>query len=109
MMNKKLMITIGLVIAVVITVSLFYMYSPRGLTLIAKERVMLYATEDGAMTWPHPAAIAELPVGQRVPVIKCVDVKHYLIYKVRLPDGREGFVLEGNYILTRNGEEAFCS
>ncbi len=107
MMNKpQITVSLGLIIAVGVVLFLIYMYSPRGLTLVANDKVLVYATEDEAMAWPHPAAIAELSAGQSVPVTKCVDVKHYLIYKVRLPDGRDAFVLEGDYTLMRGGKEA---
>jgi hypothetical protein len=60
------------------------------------------------MAWPGQKAIAKLSSGQSVPVAECVDVKHFLIYKVDLPDGRNGFVLDGHYSLMRNGKKAFC-
>ena len=59
------------------------------------------------MKSPAPPAIAQLSAGESVLVTKRVDVKHYLIYKVRLPDGRDGFVLDGEYTLMRDGKEAF--
>lgn len=100
---------IGAVLILGMVLFLLYMYSLRGLTLTTKGTVPVYATEDDAMRSPPPSLIAQLSAGQTVPVIKCVDVKHYLIYKVRLPDGRDGFVLDGEYTLTRDGKQAFCS
>jgi hypothetical protein len=69
----------------------------------------VYATEDDAMKSPRPPVLAQLSAGESVPVTKCVDVKHYLIYKVRLPDGRDGFVLDGEYSLMRDGKQVSCS
>jgi hypothetical protein len=111
MMNKRL---IGTTVVVLIVVTLgiafvnYFIFSTRGLMLVAKETVPVYATEDQAMTWPHPSAMTELSAGRSVPVTKCVDVKHYLIYKVHLPDGRDGFVLDGKYDLIRNGSQTSC-
>lgn len=92
-----------------IVLSFFYMYSLRALTLLANGTVPVYATEDDALKTPSPTAIALLLAGQSVPVTKCLDVKHYLIYKVQLADGRDGFVLDGKYTLMRDGKQAFCS
>lgn len=75
---------------------------------MAKGVVPVYATEGDAMKSPSPPVIAELTAGQSVPVMECVDVKHYIVYRVRLPNGREGFVLEGTYTIMRDGEQAYC-
>ena len=92
---------IGAVIILGIILFMAYMWSPRGLTLVTKGTVPVYATQEDAMKSPSPPAIAQLSAGESVPVTKCVDVKHYLIYKVRLPDGRDGFVLDGEYSLIK--------
>ena len=76
--------------------------------MVAQNAVPVFATEKQAMTWPHPVPIAELSSGQTVPVTKCVDVKSYMIYKIRLPDGRDGFVLDGQYLVMRNGKRTSC-
>ena len=106
---SKLMITVYLIVLVGVFIFLSYMYSTRGLMLVAKESVPVYSTASEAMTWPHPAKIAEVNAGQSVPVTKCVDVKHYFIYQVLLPDGRVGFALEGEFTLMRDGKQAACS
>ena len=100
---------IGAIFILGIIFFLSYMWSPRGLTLVTKGKVPVYATQEDAMKSPSPPAIAELLAGESVPVKKCVDVKHYMIYKVRLPYGRDGFILEGEYLLMRDGKQAFCS
>jgi hypothetical protein len=79
------------------------------MTLVAKGMVPVYATLKDATKSPPPPVIAQLLAGESVPVSKCVDVKHYLVYKVRLPDGRDGFVLDGEYSLVRDGKQAVCS
>lgn len=86
----------------------YFASSTHGLNLVTKDLVLVYEAEVHATTWPHPAAMTELPAGRSVPVTRCIDVKHYLIYEIRLPDGRQGFVLDGNYELIRNGSVASC-
>lgn len=110
-LKNKIIIIITIVVAIIVGIAfcVHLIFSTGGLLLIAKDFVQVYATEDEAMTWPHPSAMATLSPGQRVQVAKCVDVKNYQIYKVILPDGRNGFVLEGNYSLMRDGKEASCS
>ena len=111
MTSKKMIGTTAAVLIVVafgIASAVYLISSTRGLMLVAKEVVPVYATENQAMTWPHPTAMTELSAGQSVLVAKCVDVKLYLIYKVHLPDGRDGFVLDGKYDLIRNGTQASC-
>lgn len=100
---------IGAVIILGIILFMAYMWSPRGVTLVTKGTLLVYATQEDATKSPSPPAIAKLSAGESVPVTKCLDVKHYLIYKVRLRDGRDGFVLDGEYSLMRDGKEAFCS
>ncbi|MFZ6659147.1 hypothetical protein [Undibacterium sp. TJN19] len=78
-----------------------------GLYLVANEDIPVYAAEKEAMT--SISSQVKLPATQRASVIECIDVKHYLIYKVRMPDGREGFVNNGKYSLERNGKPSYCS
>ncbi len=108
MMSKNAIINlIGAVIVLGIILFMGNMWSPRGLKLVTKGTVLVYATQEDAMKSPAPPAIAQLSAGESLPVTKRVDVKHYLIYKVRLPDERDGFVLDGEYSLMRDGKEAF--
>jgi len=70
--------------------------------LFAKEFVAVYATASAAMADSESYRIAELFPQQSVPVLRVVDMKHYFILEVRLPDGQSGFVLEGSYTLLKN-------
>ncbi len=45
--------------------------------------------------------LAILESGTRVDVLSCKDLKHYLVPEVRLPDGRVGYVLDGQFELTK--------
>lgn len=80
----------------------------RDLLLIANSTVPVYDAPENALAPPPRTMIAELQAQQQVAVIKCSDVKHYQIYKIRLPDGRVGYINEGSYMLVRNGERAHC-
>lgn len=108
--KKKTMIIVTTLVLLAFGAALavHLIFSTNGLMLVAGDAVHVYATQEQAMTWPNPKAMTELSSGQSVPVTECVDVKHYLIYKIRLPDGRNGFVLDGNYNLMRDGKQAFC-
>lgn len=109
-LKRKMVINIIIVAFLAIGIAfIFYLiFSTDGITLVAQNAVPVFATEKQAMTWPHPVPIAELSSGQTVPVTKCVDVKSYMIYKIRLPDGRDGFVLDGQYLVMRNGKRTSC-
>ena len=78
-----------------------------GLYLVAHDEVPVFDTEKEAMT-SHSPEMKLTPL-QRVPVIECVDVKHYLIYKIRLQNGKEGYVNEGKYSLERDGKPSTCT
>lgn len=85
-----------------------FFLSEKGLSLVAIGVVPVYGTQSEAMAVPAPPAIAELSAQQGVPVERCIDVKHYLIYRVQLPDGRKGYVNSGDYALIRDGKAAAC-
>ena len=107
---KKMVInaTVIALLVIVIAFAVHLIFSTDRMTLVAQNIVPVYATEKQAMTWPHPEPIAELSSGQSVPLTKCVDVKSDMVYKVRLPDGRDGFVLDGEYIIMRDGKRTSC-
>lgn len=95
-------IALGLLVAVVL------LRPGKDLSLTASGTVLVFETQSAAMAVPAPSAIAQLADRQSVPVERCVDVKHYQIYEVRLPDGRHGFVNAGDYALMRGDEAAVC-
>jgi hypothetical protein len=58
----------------------------------------------GAEPTTDPASIRTIAVlekGTRVDVLSCKDLKHYSVPEVRLPDGRVGYVLGGQFELTK--------
>ena len=109
-LKKRILSSIFIIVLLIIVAAsaFHYVFSADGMTLVAQDVVLVYATANQAKTWPHPAAIAKLYPGQSVPVTQCVDVKSYMIHQIRLPDGRVGFVLDGKYLLMRNGKHTAC-
>lgn len=74
------------------------------LYLVANDFVPVYASEEAAMK-QSSQTMTQLHTNERVPVVTCVDMKHYQIYKVRLVTGAVGFVNAGKYSLVRDGRE----
>jgi len=97
-----------LIIILLSTAAWVFYFSEPNLLLVAQGPVLVYESVDDATATLPQKVIAELQLHQSVDVIQCIDVKHYQIYKVRLPDGRFGFVNEGRYVLLRNGKPSAC-
>lgn len=81
---------------------------PADLYIVAQKNVPVYSFEKDAITLPSPKTGQKLVPYQRVQVIECIDVKHYLIYKIRMQNGKFGFINEGEYFLERNNKPAAC-
>ena len=105
-MAIKIIILVSFIVG--IAVAFHLIFSTHGMTLVAQGNVAVYQTEKQAMTWPHPEPMAELSPGQSVSLTECVDMKSDMVYKIRLPDGRYGFVLDGKYLLMKNGKPTCC-
>lgn len=105
---KSAWIRILLVTAATVAV-VIYLNRRESVFLTAKESVPVFATVGESMSSSAPHPITALEQNQRVPVLQCVDVKVYLVYKIRLPDGKVGFVNSGKIDLTdRNGSLTSC-
>ena len=76
--------------------------------LVTKDSVPVYHSEADSMASPSPEPLIILPPKQSVVVKECVDVKHYIIYKVELADGRIGYINAGEYDLVRGGKPSYC-
>ena len=97
--------------AVVIIMTFFFLsacFQERGLFLVANGVVPVYETPEKAMSELPREKINTLSSQQRVRVLKCIDVKHYQIYKIRFLDGNLGYVNEGDYVLLRKGKPSYC-
>lgn len=67
------------------------------------QRVSLLATGDIKII-SDPGGGVEIGViyaGQTVPVLRCEDLKHYIVPKVKLANGTEGYVLRGDFKIDR--------
>jgi hypothetical protein len=104
---KKTSILIALVL-ILFVCAYKYIFSFRGLTLVANNSVIVYASENDATTWPHVEGIAVLSKDQKLPILACIDIKSYLVYKVNLPDGRTGYILDGDYDLLKDDKKTDC-
>lgn len=83
-------------------------FQERGLFLVANGVVPVYETPVKAMSDLPREKMNTLSSQQRVRVFKCIDVKHYQIYKIKCLDGNIGYVNEGDYVLLRNGKPSYC-
>lgn len=102
----SLMQTIKWTVLIMAIFSLGGCFSDNNTVLHANGIVPIYKTPEDAMPSSHEGTISELYAQQQVEVEKFVDVKHYQIYRVRLPGGIVGYVNEGDYVLLRNDNES---
>jgi len=100
-MKRKKMLLIAFSLTVATSLALYCQKYSFCYLLLAKDAVPVYATASAAMTDSESYGIAELFPQQSVPVLRVVDMKHYFILEVRLPDGQSGFVLKGSYALLK--------
>ncbi len=101
-------IVMGVVTVVVLIVLIANMKNlPKDLYHVAKGVVPIYASENEVMALSAQIKL-KLNPSQQVAVIECIDVKHYQIYKVAMPDGTQGFVIDGSYALQRYKRPAVC-
>jgi hypothetical protein len=98
-MKKKSWFIISLFIVALFFWIWFLNFSEPNLKLITQGQVHVYGSVDIALSPLPQQVVSELEPEQGVDVVKCVDAKHYQIYKVRLPDGKIGFINDGKYKL----------
>lgn len=70
--------------------------------LLAKGPVPVYNTQEDALSGNKDLASGIIREGQQVLVLKCIDVKHYQIYKIKTANGLIKYVNDGNYSLINN-------
>jgi len=76
--------------------------------LLSNGIVPVYKSINHALAANQPPKLAELKANQRVRLLKCVDVKHYYIYKIELDDGTIGFINEGDFTILRGDQATHC-
>jgi len=103
---------IGLILLAMFCIALVLIINMRlfngNLMLRPKETVLVYETVEKAVAFPKPEFTAVLRPEDSVPVVQCIDLKHYIVVEIELPDKTRGYVLDGKYGLTRGGRQAFC-
>lgn len=93
---KRIVAVIACVLA--IAGALMLAKRPLDVFLVAREPVPIYESE-AASRKPSTSTRRNLRVDERAAVVECIDVKHYLVYKVRLSDGSVGYINDGKYSL----------
>ena len=78
------------------------------MTLLANGPVPIYRTQEDALSGNRSLAYGIISKGQQVQIVKCIDVKHYQIYKVKLPDGAIVYINDGDYSVLKNGKKSPC-
>jgi hypothetical protein len=78
-----------------------YIFIGEKITLIALEPIIVVRGLNNALLGKPENVIATVPVGEHLRVTGCVDTKSYIIPKVRLTDGRVGYVHSGQFNLIR--------
>lgn len=67
--------------------------------LIAKGEVSVYATREGAAQ-RSGEIIKTIKSGDQLVVSSCHDMKSFFVLEVEMPEGKNGFILDGAYDLT---------
>jgi hypothetical protein len=97
MRPMKLGITVLAVLVVI--VAIVFIGSGKRVKLIADDQIDVV---DRAVADPSQTkTIAKLQPGQELPVLSCVDLKHYIVPEIGLSDGKRGYVLVGKFHLKR--------
>ncbi|WP_428240552.1 hypothetical protein [Gynuella sp.] len=108
-MNTRMLVTVSITLSIVSCVFLLSLYFDRPtIYLVANSVVPVYSSLEQASSSLSHNSITDLEPDQAVEIIQCIDVKHYQLYKIRLPNGQIGFVDEGRYVLIRDGKPSSC-
>ena len=71
----------------------------QNIELVAETNISVAAEPTVGPESEQPTII--LSKGDRVSVLSCTDTKHNIVPRVALPDGRVGYVIDGQFELTR--------
>ena len=101
---------IGLTTTSVLLASCVRMGGPDDMRLVTSGAVSVFATKQQSTAPSFGNRLAVLEPDARVPVLDCIDEGGYSIYKIRLSDGRTGFVNDGDYRLQDKNysDSAWC-
>jgi hypothetical protein len=90
-----------MVTAILLT-SCVRMGKPDDVLLVTSDAVSVFATKQQSIAPSLGDRLAVLEPNARVQVLDCLDEGGYSIYKIRLSDGRTGFVNDGDFTLTNS-------
>jgi len=107
--KKSYIVAAALTVLIIFTLLFYNIFIMNDIYIVATNSVPIYSTLEEARANPAPVAMAYLMPGQRVKVVKCIDVKAYQMYKVSIPDDKLGFILDGQYhLVDRKGNRVAC-
>ena len=78
------------------------MGQPNDVVLVTRDAVSVFTTRQESLAPSVGNRLAILEPDARVAVLDCLDEGGYSIYKIRLSDGRTGFVKDGDYTLSNS-------
>ena len=83
---------------------------PDGMRLVTSDTVSVFATKKGSITPSTGIRLSTLKPDASVTVLACLDEGDYSIYKIELPDGKSGYVNDGDYRLQDKNysDSAWC-
>lgn len=87
-----------------------YLFLGKKLILIPEEQLSVYKDIDALYSINVDSSknrIAFLVPGQRLPITTCRNLKDDQIYKIRLQNGKEGYVERGKYKVVREDSKRF--
>lgn len=94
-MKQKIHLFAFTVVVSVVMGLMIVVVGGKNIELVATARMPIYS--DLMPDAESNMEIAVLDVGDRVDVLSCEDIKHYIVPKIRLADGRVGYVIQGQF------------
>lgn len=83
---------------------------PDDMHLVTSDTVSVFATEKDSITPFHDTRLTVLKPDATVPVVSCIDEADHSIYEIGLPNGKSGYVSDGDYWLQdkQYSDTAWC-
>ena len=100
--NDKRFFAVYGICAIAVTIIWYYQRdtsAPDGMHLVTSDTVSVFATRNDSIRALSGTRLTTLKPDTTVSVTACIDEADYSIYKIGLPDGKAGYVNEGDYRL----------
>ena len=100
--NERRFLAVYGICAIGLTIAWYYERDtsvPDGMHLVTSDTVSVFAAKKGSITPSSGTPLTTLKPDTTVPVIACIDEAEYSIYEIGLPDGKSGYVNDGDYRL----------